>query len=60
MLVDVGVGGGSGVDGLAVIKMSATEDVGVVEVGLPTPAPRTLTFSRTSTPAASKTSAIGA
>jgi len=60
MLVDVGVGGGSGVDELAVILMSTTEDVAVVEIGLPTPGRRTLIFSRTSTPAASKTSEMGA
>lgn len=59
-VVEGGVSEGSDVDLVVVRYMSTTLSVRVVGVGLLKPGARVTTFSRISTPAASKTSAIGA
>ena len=56
--VDVGVHGGCDIDALTAASLSTT-DVESDEVGLLAPAPRAMSFSRTSTPATSNAFTIG-
>ena len=58
VVVNGGVGEGSDVDAVVVISVSTSS--GVFGAGITTSGSRTVTLSQTSTPAASKTSKIGA